>query len=356
VTLHHSSGHAPVYVEAGLLPRLPALAAHHLPRRKLAVIADDRVARVITIPLDVPILTFPAGEASKNRATWSQLTDQLIALGFGRDSAIVAIGGGVTGDLAGFVAATYLRGVPVLQVPTSLLAMIDASVGGKTAVDTASGKNMVGAYHQPVAVVIDPLLLQSLSEADFRSGLAEAVKHGALLDGAHFSWLSSLVPPILARDPKTMEALIRRSVALKAAIVERDETETGCRVLLNAGHTIAHALEAVTDYTLSHGEAVSIGLVVETALGERLGITTRQSATLVGDLLKQFGLPTTIPRSVSMDRLIELMRSDKKNRAGAVRVALMARIGEPAGNDERGWTTEVGERDLRATAEAYRGT
>jgi len=311
------------------------------------------VARALTIPLDVPVLTFPAGEASKTRETWAHLTDQLLQRGFGRDTALVALGGGVTGDLAGFVAATFLRGVPFLQVPTTLLAMLDASVGGKTGVDTPAGKNLVGAFHQPAAVVMDPAVLATVPEADLRAGLAEAVKHAAILDAVHFGWLGGAAGPLLARDLGAIEMLIRRSVAIKVEIVQRDETEKGRRAVLNAGHSVAHALEVATGYRISHGEAVAIGLVVEASLGEELGVTEPGTAAVLAALLQQFHLPTGIPADTSPDALLDAMRADKKNRSGAIRLALLARIGTPAGDETKGWTTAVGEEEIRLAIQKH---
>ena len=311
------------------------------------------MARALTIPLDVPVLTFPAGEASKTRETWAHLTDQLLQRGFGRDTALVALGGGVTGDLAGFVAATFLRGVPFLQVPTTLLAMLDASVGGKTGVDTPAGKNLVGAFHQPAAVVMDPAVLATVPEADLRAGLAEAVKHAAILDAVHFGWLGGAAGPLLARDLGAIEMLIRRSVAIKVEIVQRDETEKGRRAVLNAGHSVAHALEVATGYRISHGEAVAIGLVVEASLGEELGVTESGTAAVLAALLQQFHLPTGIPADTSPDALLDAMRADKKNRSGAIRLALLARIGTPAGDETKGWTTAVGEEEIRLAIQKH---
>ncbi|HEX9895181.1 MAG TPA: 3-dehydroquinate synthase [Gemmatimonadales bacterium] len=337
----------------GLLAHLPDIAARHVSGRRLVIIADDQVARALTIPLDVPVLTFPAGEASKTRETWAHLTDQLLQRGFGRDTALVALGGGVTGDLAGFVAATFLRGVPFLQVPTTLLAMLDASVGGKTGVDTPAGKNLVGAFHQPAAVVMDPAVLATVPEADLRAGLAEAVKHAAILDAVHFGWLGGAAGPLLARDLGAIEMLIRRSVAIKVEIVQRDETEKGRRAVLNAGHSVAHALEVATGYRISHGEAVAIGLVVEASLGEELGVTEPGTAAVLAALLQQFHLPTGIPADTSPDALLDAMRADKKNRSGAIRLALLARIGTPAGDETKGWTTAVGEEEIRLAIQKH---
>jgi 3-dehydroquinate synthase len=338
-----------VYVQAGLLPRLRELVAKHLAGRRIAVISDDRVALALTIPLDLVHLTFPAGERSKSRDTWAILTDALMERGFGRDSGIVSLGGGVTGDIAGFVAATYQRGIPWLQVPTTLLAMLDASVGGKTGVDTPAGKNLVGAFHQPSAVIMDPAVLRPLPAVEFRNGLAEAVKHAAIIDRDHFDWLEARTAEILARDPATIEDLLRRNVRIKAEVVQGDEHEAGRRAILNAGHSIGHAVEHASGFSLSHGESVAIGLVVEARIGEQLGITDDGTATALASLLERFGLPVRIPRALDADRVINALRSDKKNRAGEIRVVLLSRVGAVHGSESYGWTTVIPENLVRSS-------
>ena len=336
-----------MYIEAGLLPRLGELCALHCPDRRIAIISDERVALAIAPPIDAPHFTFAAGESSKSRESWAKLTDALLGEGFGRDSAIVSLGGGVTGDLAGFVAATYLRGIPWLQVPTTLLAMLDASVGGKTGVDTPAGKNLVGAFHQPVAVVMDPDVLGSLPLEDLRNGLAEAVKHAAILDADHFAWLGASVADILAREPVTIEALLRRNVGIKASVVQADEREGGRRAILNAGHTIGHAIEHASGFSLSHGEAVAIGLVAEARLGERLGVTETGTAAKLASLFEGFGLPVRVPPALDAETIISALRKDKKNRANEIRVVLLSSIGAVNGRESYGWTVAVPESLLR---------
>ncbi len=356
LTVTHRDGEYPLYVEAGLLEVLPALAARHLGSRPTALICDATVARLYLDWLkgepspwrprdstcaDQPPggwpdpLTFEPGEASKSRRTWAMLTDQLLDRGLGRDGALVAMGGGVTGDLAGFVAATYLRGIPLVQVPTTLLAMLDSSVGGKVGVDTAHGKNLVGAFHPPAAVVADPMVLATLGDREFRSGLAEAVKHGLIADAGHLEWIEAEAAQLAARDLGTVTTLIRRSIAIKAGIVARDEREAGPRELLNAGHTVGHALEHAGGYQLLHGEAVAIGLVAECRIGEALGVTPTGTASRVATVLEALGLPVRTPNGVSLAApdLLAAMGRDKKNRAGQLRMALPSAIGCGAGVD-----------------------
>lgn len=363
LTVHcaNEGGSYPIYIGWGMLDQLPALAAHHCPERRLAVIADARVAECVPCPLDAPVVTFPPGEASKTREQWSRLTDRLLELGFGRDSAIVALGGGVTGDLAGFVAATYQRGLPLLQVPTSLLAMVDASIGGKTGVDTPAGKNMVGVLHHPVAVVMDPVVLGTLPIEGLRTGLAEAIKHAVIADAGYFAWLRMNMPKLLARDRDALDRLIRVSAAIKAGIVEDDERETGRRATLNAGHTVAHAIEAVTGWRVSHGDAVAIGLVVEAVVAERLGIGEPGTAIRLREVVELAGLPTSLPHGLLPATVVEAARRDKKNRRGEIRCALPARVGVMVGATEgrkvgrtqglASWTTPVPDDVLVAALE-----
>ena len=233
-----------ITIQAGSLHRI----SEYLPgAHAYAVITDSntrpfgqRIAESLT---NAQFFEFAAGEENKTRATWEQLTDAMLARGLGRDTCVIAVGGGVTCDLAGFVAATYMRGVPVVQVPTSLLAMIDAAIGGKTGVDVPAGKNLVGAFHPPYHVVIDPAVLHTLPDAELSNGLAEAVKHGAIADASYLEWITESTTSIFERRMHTLESLIRRSIEIKTAYVDEDLREAGKRAALNFGHTIAHALD-----------------------------------------------------------------------------------------------------------------
>lgn len=339
--VRHGAGEYPVHIGRGALASLPALVSARHPRRHVVVISDDVVARTIPAPLgDVPRLTFPAGERHKTRETWAQLTDQLLALGADRDTLVVAVGGGVTTDLAGFVAATFLRGVPWIAVPTTTLGMIDAAVGGKTGVDTPAGKNLVGAFHQPDAVVVDPDVLVTLPDPIYREGLAEAVKHGAIRDAEHVAWLAAHAEAIAARDPDTLAELLRTSIAIKAEVVAQDEREGGLRAILNAGHTVAHALEQASDYEIPHGEAVAIGLVLESRVAEATGVAEPGTVQVIRHVLHELHLPTSAPDTMPRDRLRAALRTDKKNRAGVVRAALLARVGAVAQRDGT-WTVPL---------------
>jgi len=343
-----------IAIGSGLLAELPALLQEHCPAPAYAVLTDSHVAklygdevvkRVARTGPRAELLTFPAGEWNKTRETWASLSDRMLAAHFGRDSAVIAVGGGVVGDVAGFVAATYLRGVPYVQVPTSLLAMIDSSIGGKTGVDVSAGKNLLGAFHQPRLVAADLTLLTSLPPVQLSAGLAEAVKHGVIADAEYFAFLESDHAAILAKDGTALERVVQRSVEIKAAVVAEDERETGKRAILNFGHTIGHAIEATSKFEVLHGEAVGVGMVYEARLGEALGITAKGTADRVVELLEQFRLPVERPDGASVDQLIEVMRGDKKVRGGEIRFALPKEIGVMS--QKGGWTVAVEEGKIR---------
>lgn len=332
-----------IIVGSGALDTCGAEVRAALPSRRIAIISDDTVAPLYAArvaascaPAPVTVLTIPAGEASKTRKQWARLTDELLAAGFGRDSAIVALGGGVVGDLAGFVAATYMRGIPFVQVPTSLLAMIDASIGGKTGVDTAAGKNLVGAFHHPALVIADPLTLETLPPAHLRNGLAEAIKHAVIASQAEYDWLASNLVALLRAggpDRALAEQLVRRHIAIKSEIVARDEREAGIRKTLNFGHTIGHAVESLSGYSMLHGECIAIGMIVEARIGALAGVTDQTLIGTVGWLVRNAGLPTFVPKAMTADAIIAATRSDKKARAGAVEYALPSALGAMAGAD-----------------------
>ncbi len=347
-----------VLVEAGALSRLPALLADAAPGHHYLIIADrtvaDRYGAQVRSDIEMAghrasLLTFAPGEASKTREVWAELTDAMIESGAGRDSVVIALGGGVTGDLAGFVAASYLRGVPLIQVPTSLLAMLDSSIGGKTGIDLPAGKNLVGAFHSPRLVVADPRVLETLPLLELRSGLAEAIKHGAIADAAYFDWIERAAPRILARDTDALTALVRRSVEIKAEIAAADPFEAGPRKALNFGHTIGHAVEALSEYRLPHGFAVAIGMVAEARIGEEAGITAAGTAARLRRVLEAVGLPVDLPAESPADRIVELARLDKKARAARTRYALIAGIGEVARTGAGEWSHEIEEVAVAAT-------
>ena len=339
-----------VTIGAGLRQEVGGLVAAAAPAHHYAIITDDDVAphhapatrAELARHGRVSVHRMPAGEVHKTRETWSRLTDDLLAAGCGRDTTVVALGGGVVGDVAGFVAATFRRGVPVVQCPTSLLAMIDASVGGKTGVDTVAGKNLVGAFHPPAAVLVDVDTLRTLPAAHRRAGLAEAIKHGVVADAAYFARVEALLPALLAGDAAATIELVARSVEIKSAVVRADERESGLRKTLNFGHTLGHALEHASGYALLHGEAVAVGMVLEARLAERIGVAERGTAAEIARVVRAAGLPSVVPAGLSPATILDATRHDKKARAGAVAFALPAGIGAMAGA-ERDWAIEVGD-------------
>jgi 3-dehydroquinate synthase len=333
----------PVTIANGALDSVAQTVDALGPLARMALITDDAVGPLYAARVTEPfgarasIFTLPAGEEHKTRQTWARLTDEMLERGFGRDTIVVALGGGVVGDVAGFVAATYMRGISMVNVPTSLLAMVDASIGGKTGVDTRHGKNLVGAFHNPAAVVIDPLVLSTLSVRHTRAGLAEIIKHGVIADAGHLADATRFLEQ--QADPARLEGLIRTSVSIKASVVARDERESGLRKILNFGHTIGHAIEAACNYEMLHGECVAIGMVVEARIAERIGVATKGTADGIQEACRLAELPTSLP-SIGPADIVRFMKSDKKSRGGHVEFALPSKIGAMAGAD-RGWAIPV---------------
>jgi 3-dehydroquinate synthase len=280
-----------------------------------------------TAGLDPVVLQVAPGERSKTLRSAEALYQQMAVHQAHRGDAVVALGGGVVGDLAGFVAATYMRGVPLVHLPTTLLAQVDAAVGGKTAVNLPEGKNLVGAFHQPVAVLADVGTLQTLPDREFTGGLAEVAKYGFALDPTILEALDRHLDRVLGRDPTVLEDLVARCVAIKAGIVAEDERDAGRRLLLNYGHTLGHALERLDGFAgRSHGEAVSVGMVFASEMAERVGVAERGTTDLHRRVLERLGLPTTAPRVHHMAAL-EAMRMDKKFEGG-LRFVLVQRPGK----------------------------
>lgn len=342
-----------ITIGRGALERLPEVLARHCPAARYAIITDSMVAGLYGQAVQssassvapAELFAFPAGEWNKTREQWAMLSDAMANAGIGRDGAIIALGGGVTGDLGGFVAATYRRGIPFVQLPTSLLAMLDSSVGGKTGVDTTHGKNLVGAFHQPRAVIADVRALETLPEPHLRAGLAEAVKHGAVADRTHFERVRAARDALLVRDADTLEDVIAQSVAIKAGVVAGDARERDRRAILNFGHTVAHAVERVSGYALLHGEAVAIGMTVEATLGTALGITRAGTTDALRDVLAGFDLPTRAADYPAAD-LLEAMMHDKKARAGSVKFAFLKELGQAAQNEAGEWTFSAPEDEV----------
>jgi 3-dehydroquinate synthase len=316
---------------------LGAFIGSRLPGRSAFVVSDantgfhaETVAEsLVRLGFRVIRTEVPAGEESKSIAIVNQLWERLAAMAASRRTVIVAVGGGVIGDLAGFVAATYARGIPLVMVPTTLLAMVDSSVGGKTGINLKAGKNLVGAFHQPAAVWVDTQTLATLPVREFVSGLAEVVKYGMILDSEFFAWLETHTSEVLARNQAAIEFVIARSCRMKADVVEKDEREeTGLRVTLNYGHTFAHAFETIGGYgNWLHGEAVAAGMVCASRLAQRLGLIDDAVTVRQIRLLQSLGLPVSTRSEWSIDAMIEVMRRDKKSLDGRLRFVLPTTIG-----------------------------
>ena len=334
----------PVLVGPGLIGRAGALIAPYAPRRRTAVVTDETVAArhgealaesLALEGLDAPMIVMPPGEQTKSFEGLADLSDQLLALGLDRGDRIIAFGGGVVGDLAGFAAAIYKRGVDFIQVPTTLLAQVDSSVGGKTAIDTGRGKNLIGAFHQPRLVLADLDVLSTLPDRQMRAGYAEVIKYGLLGDLAFFEWLEAKGSMVLQREADALGHAVARSVEMKAAIVGEDERETaGRRALLNLGHTFGHALEAETGFgeALLHGEAVAIGCALAFRFSARLKLCTGQDAQRAGAGIAAAGLPTRLSQldggPFSAARLVQHMAQDKKSEGGRLNFILARAIGQ----------------------------
>jgi 3-dehydroquinate synthase len=345
----------PILIGKDLL-REPALLERHVPGRDVLLVSNTVVAPLYAERLidalrgrRVVEAILPDGESHKTLASVSRILDVLVANRFGRDATVVALGGGVVGDMAGFAAACYQRGVAYAQVPTTLLAQVDSSVGGKTGVNHPGGKNLIGAFHQPVCVVSDVSTLASLPLRELRAGLAEVIKYGLIRDAAFCGWLEANMERLLAREPDALARAIRRSCQIKAEIVGRDEREQGERALLNLGHTFGHAIEAATGYSRwLHGEAVAAGMLMAAAVSSECGLLRREDVERVRALLERAGLPIAA-RDVPASAVLEHMRIDKKVKAGRIRLVLLERIGSAL------LTGEYPDGALEATVRAYHG-
>jgi 3-dehydroquinate synthase len=327
-----------IKIGAGLLAGLGKECARLKLGKRCAVISDTNVATYFArtaceslkqTGFEPKLITVPAGEAAKSLKTVSFCYDQLAEQRLERKSFIVALGGGVVGDLAGFVASTYLRGIPFIQIPTTLLAQVDSSVGGKVGVNLRAGKNLVGAFHQPRLVLCDLDTLRTLPEREYRSGLSEVIKYGIIYDAALFEKLERCLPQLLRRDAKLLETVIARCCEIKAEIVRQDETESGLRALLNFGHTIGHGLEAISHYgKYLHGEAIAIGQVAAAVLSHRLTGLALTDVQRISRLFKHAGLPTDIKLNRSQRAsLMRAMQLDKKVTGGEIKFVLARRLG-----------------------------
>lgn len=273
------------------------------------------------------LVTLPAGEEAKSLGWAAYLYSAAVSARLERSSPVVALGGGVVGDAAGFLAATYLRGVPFVQVPTTLLAQVDSAVGGKVALNLPQGKNLVGAFYQPRLVLVDPETLNTLPEAEFTAALGEVIKYGTILDAAFFAFLEDRLPALRARDPEVLASVCERCLTLKAQVVEEDEREAGRRALLNFGHTVGHVLEAASSFTLRHGQGVARGMVAEAELARRLGLTGQETVTRLAGLVARAGLSPELKPAPPWEEACPLLHRDKKVKDGRLRFALPAGLG-----------------------------
>ncbi len=333
-----------IAVGDGVLDGLPAfLEAHHAGRR-VAAIGDAEALRHhgdrlrAALPAGAPVLAVPSGEASKTRAEKVRLEDELLSRRLGRDTVLIGFGGGVVTDLGGFVAATYLRGVPFVAVPTTLLAAVDASVGGKTGINTPQGKNLIGAIRQPAAVFADIRFLETLPEPEFLNGVAEALKMAATSDQELFSGMEKGIGALRDRESGALTRLIAAAVRIKAAVVSADERESGLREVLNFGHTIGHGLEHATGYVLAHGAAVAVGMIAESRMACRAGFLDPAAEDRLHSLIGSVGLAVRAPDGLERGPVLAALGSDKKARGGEPRYVVLEDIGRVRARDAQGRT------------------
>ena len=334
-TLQVDVGHSryPIAIGSGLLTNRELLDAH-IRGRDVLIVTNTIVARLYLGKLTdslgskrVAECILPAGEQHKTLQTAGWVFDALVAKKMNRDAAVLALGGGVVGDIAGFAAACYQRGIGYVQLPTTLLAQVDSSVGGKTGVNHPGGKNLIGAFYQPLGVIADTDTLATLPDRELRAGLAEVIKYGCVWDPLLFDWLDHNMPKLLARDVDALSYAIARSCEIKATVVAKDEREQNLRAILNFGHTFGHAIEAATAYEVYlHGEAVALGMLIAAEFSHKAGLIDGAIKDRVRDILSKAGLPTEAPR-VGAARMQELMQMDKKVLGGAIRLVLLEKLG-----------------------------
>lgn len=335
LAINAASAHYPLYIGSGLLQHANLL-QQHIQSSQVCIISNALIAKHYLAQVKQTLankqcleVLLPNGEKNKTLTTLTQIFDTLIANGFRRDATLIALGGGVIGDMTGFAASCYQRGMPFIQIPTSLLAQVDASIGGKTAVNYQDKKNFIGAFYQPQAVFIDINTLRTLPRREFISGLAEVIKHAVIKDAEFFIWLEKNIPAILQQKATTIEEMLYRSAQIKAAVIAEDETESkGIRELLNFGHTFAHAIESATAFkTYLHGEAVAIGMVMAAQLSEKECELNSEVSQRLVNLLQLTQLPTQLKETIATDTLNALMKHDKKNRDQQQRFVLLENLG-----------------------------
>lgn len=334
INVHTKNNQYPILIGQQLINR--ELLSTYLKSKKIFIVSDQNVAKLYLSKLidvlgeaQVESIVIEAGEPNKSLTNWSTILSTLIEKKFNRDSLMIALGGGVVGDLAGFAASCFQRGIPFIQIPTTLLAQVDSSVGGKTAINFAGEKNVIGSFYQPQVVIIDLELLQTLADREYRAGLAEVIKYGLLGDAEFFEWLTQNSQAILSKEHTTLSYMIQRCCQMKADIVSLDETEQGKRALLNLGHTFGHALEAATAYQRwLHGEAVAIGLYCQALLAVKLGLLLASDIKQLINLLEKFGLAYQIPKDLNLSVVLDMMYRDKKVMNSSLRFIVNTAIGE----------------------------
>jgi 3-dehydroquinate synthase len=331
-----------IYIGAGILDQASVRLGNVIPSHKVVIITNPLLQNLygealkknlIDNEYEVEILSVPDGEEQKSIGTATALYEKLEEFHAERTTSIIALGGGVIGDLAGFVAATYLRGIPFIQAPTTLLAQVDSSVGGKVAIDHNKLKNRIGAFYQPKLVISDTNTLRTLPYRDIANGLAEIIKHGLIWDESLFKFIDENMDRIISIDLEVLEELIYRAVKVKAAVIERDEKDLNLRNILNYGHTIGHAIETLSDFQLKHGEAVAIGMELEGEIARRMGMLTDDELGLMNSVIKKAGLYATIPELKAED-IIDVMKHDKKVQNGRIRFVLLDSIGKAVIRDD----------------------
>ncbi|MBP1713938.1 MAG: 3-dehydroquinate synthase [Deltaproteobacteria bacterium] len=327
-----------IVIGRNILDRIGLIMARGNWAKRYFILSDRNVAALhgkavhdtlANMGLDPELIEVPSGEAAKSIQTCLEVVERLIQAGADRTSALIALGGGVVGDITGFIASTYMRGIPYIQVPTTLLSQVDSSIGGKTAIDLPTGKNLMGSFHQPKAVFIDLSFLQTLPEREFKSGLAEMVKCGIIDDPALFATLESGADEIARRDMDFLEKVIARTCQIKKGMVEMDETDKGLRRYLNFGHTIGHAIEAESNYSLSHGESVSVGMLAAAFLSERMNYLPSSERERIAAMVAALGLPHLVPRGSSTEGILSRLKVDKKKSGEKVNFVLLKRLGMP---------------------------
>ncbi|RJR41760.1 MAG: 3-dehydroquinate synthase [Desulfobacteraceae bacterium] len=305
---------------------------------KYFIISDSNVstlhgsriqAQLSAMGIEAGMITFPAGEGSKNIETILGIMDELLRSGADRNSALIGLGGGVTGDITGFAASMFMRGIPYVHIPTSLLAQVDSSIGGKTAIDLPSGKNLMGSFYQPKMVLVDLSFLETLPEKEFANGVAEVLKYGLIEDLDLLELLEAGKEKLLGKDPEFMETIVTRSCRIKKGIVELDETERSIRRFLNFGHTIGHAVETESGYTIGHGEAVAMGMIAAATLSERMNHLTADEVNRIESILKALGLPCRIPAELAIDAMLARLKMDKKRSGDRIHFVLLKGLGVP---------------------------